>query len=110
MDQFALDALWQINLATVRRSIAAVLHQEGEKLVHARELRSVENELPFVTTLNQARMCQFLQVERERRGRQLELLAYLPGRHAGLSCHDKKPVGGKTRWLCESGKSCNSLI
>lgn len=55
-------------------------------------------------------MGQLLQVERERRRRQLELLPNPSNRHAGLSCYDKKPVDGKTRWLSESGEGCDSLV
>jgi hypothetical protein len=84
--------------------LAAVLRQVAEQGIHLREVGAVDQVASARLAADQARVGQFLEVERERAGRHAELLGDHAGRQAGRAGHDQGTKGTQALRLGQCGQ------
>src|ERR1051325_3334862 len=82
----------------------AVLREVTDEFIHVLEIGAVDDEAAFGTAAHEAGAREVREMERERGGRQLELLANQPRRQSCGSGFDQQAVDLETSFLCQGSE------
>src|ERR1043166_8577933 len=87
----------------------AVLREVTDEFIHVLEIGAVDDEAAFGTAAHEAGAREVREMERERGGRQLELLANQPRRQSCGSGFDQQAVDLETSFLCQGSERVDRL-
>lgn len=85
-------------------SRAAMLGQVTQQVIHAAEIGAVDQVAALWLGADQIGMGQFLEVERQRAGRDPKLLGHGTRREAGRTGHDQRSKGPQALYLGQRGE------